>query len=1011
MHNCLKRIPLLALLLAALLTIPLLAASCDKGEPPTQNLSPMAATEEHFASMSIINPDSEIRGVWIASVFNIDYPSSNSLTAEALQAELDAILETCVKNKLNTVFFQVRPACDALYQSELFPISTYLSADGTLPFDPLGYLVTKAHSMNIYVHAWVNPLRVTAGGTDLQALPDGSPAKANPDWVVPYADGKLYFNPGIAEVRQLVADGVREIVERYDVDGVVFDDYFYPYPAYNEDGTQAEFDDGEEYALYGGAFDSIADWRRDNVNQLIRLCYTTIHEIDPECMFGVSPFGVWQNDNGTNGGSATRNLEAYNALYCDALAWIEGGYIDYISPQLYWDFATETSPYDVVLRWWNTALDGAKTLNGDQIRLYVSHAAYKYEDGNWTEPQGELTEQVTFSRSELAYRGSIFYGYDEIKRNTNGASDDLLVAFRDEIIYTDITSNGLGVTVNSPENGATLSAETTYLIGQSAPYYPLTMNGEKIGRTKSGFFSLMVKLEPGENVFTFVQNGVEYTVKLYRQITTGSVETDQRTILDTLAVVSPSPAKAVTTAGTELWVSCVAPYGSYVTARINGTDYELSAYDVPANPWATSGYVGVSFGKLITLPRASDGLIWDMGTITFSATYYGETVTAEGGRLRLLGEGAEIGVTVLNDYTQLKFTETSSYYNDYTVQSAGMTAAVASQRNGFYQLKMGGFVAEEDVVETDAFPTAPTEFRSVTVRNTGDVTEIRIATDDKPAYYGVVEDGRFVLTFYSINADTAPEAAIALNPLIDQCEIIRLPDSNRVRYSFRLYDERNFYGFDLRYEDGFTVVTLRNPKKLNLSAPAPLRGITIVLDAGHGGWDRGAAGPMPGFGEKDLNLAITLEAAEGLRALGAEVILTRADDTAVVLLDRVAALEELEPDLCVSIHQNSMDYTADITRIRGTLPLYCMDSGLLLAQCVGDAVADSLNRYNRGAQYQMLAMCRNPKFPAALIEVGFITSVEEFELMASGTGISKAAEGVVNGILEYYRIQGEYVLE
>lgn len=996
-----------------LFSLPLLffLTACSVDVEKSFHTEPLTPDAENFVSTRIINPDSEIRGVWIASVYNIDYPSSASLSAEALKTELDAILAACEKNRLNTIFFQVRPECDALYESEIFPVSKYLSSDRTLTFDPLEYLVENARARNVYVYAWVNPLRVTVSGDDIEELPENSPARQNPDWVVPYADGKLYFNAGLAEVRQLVADGVTEIVKKYDVDGVVFDDYFYPYPVYDDDGVRIEFDDAEEYEYYGGLFDSIEDWRRDNINQIVRLCWNAVHEADPECVFGVAPAGVWQNDDGTNGGSDTRGFEAYKSLYCDALAWIEGGYVDYISPQIYWSFDSAGTPYDTVLRWWNAALEGTS------VKLYVSHASYKYEDGNWDSPDGELTEQIEFARSERAYRGSVFYGYDEINRNINGASDDLLAAYKNEIIYSDIASNGQGVSISSPASGTVLSTNTTYLIGMSDPYYPLTLNGKKIGRTKSGYFSLSVSLDVGENIFTFVQNGVEYVHVIYYNVSSGSVETKSSvTVLDSLEIIGIYPSDRVTTSENELWVSCVAPYRARVTATVNGVSTELVLLEEPTTKTTGAGYIGAVFGKLLTLPEAEDGTVLDVGTITFTASLNGSSVSAEGCAVRVMGENAKIAVTVLNDYANLKFTETSSYYNDYTVQSVGMTDYIVSQRNGFYRLRMGGYIAETDVRETTDFPSDLTEIRetSVVLSEDGETTEIRIKCPDRPAYYGVVEDGRFVLTLYNIHAETAPEAEINPNPMTNDCEVIRLPDSNRVRYSFQLYDERNFYGFDLRYETGddasesCVVVTLRNPKKLTGDATTPLSGITIVLDAGHGGQDGGAAGALPGFAEKDVNLAVTLAAAERLIALGANVVLTRAEDATLELSERTAMLEELEPDLCLSIHQNSMDYSVDITRVRGTLALYCMDGGRLLAECVGKAVAEETGRLYRGADYQMLAMCRNPKFPAALIEVGFMTSVEEYEQMTNGSGIEKAADGVVSGVLRYFEEQARY---
>ena len=991
-----------------------LLASCGLKEDYTMTVAPMRYDYGNRPTTHIINPDSEVRGVWIASVYNIDYPSKTDLSAEKLQAEIDAILDTCTENNLNTIFFQVRPTCDALYKSEMFPVSKNISTTGTLVFDPLEYMVDAAHKRNIFVHAWVNPLRVTMSSHDISALPEGSPAKEHPGWTVPYADGKLYLNAGIPDVRQYVADGVKEIVANYDVDGIVFDDYFYPYPVNNSFGRPEEFDDDDEFRLYGDGYDNIGDWRRANINQLIELCYRAVHDTDPECVFGISPFAIWQNNNGKNGGSNTTGLEAYHSLYCDAHAWIHGGYIDYISPQIYWPFDSKAAPFDVLTRWWNAVLDGS------DVKLYVSHASYRYEDGEWTDPQGELTEQVTFARSEKYYRGSIFYGYDEIRRNTNGASDDVKKAFEDEIIYTPIQSNGHGVTFSSPENNSSTSEGSTYIIGMSDPYYLLTMNGQRVGRTKSGYFSVYVTLEPGENEFVFEQNGIRYTYTITRGKTTGQVteppaeepETPDR-IIDTLSVTGTYPSQAVTTSGSELWVSCIAAYDSEVSVDIGGEVTELVPLETPKNETTEDGYIAVIYGADAKLPEAMPGELLDAGAVRYTARHASGTVTADGTNVRILGEDAKLAVRTLADYTHLKITETSSYYNDYTVQSAGMTDYVVSQRNGFYQLRMGGYVAETDVEETDDYPAAELSvIEAAEVENTGRTTEFRLTCADRPAYNGSIEeDGRFVLTFYNMDAAAAPEPEIGENPLIRSCEVVRL--EKKVRYAFTLYDPLNFYGFDLRYENGLVIVSLRNPVKADLSAEKPLEGVSIVLDAGHGGYEPGAPGAYISgsqqIREKDLNLSIAIETAFLLDELGAEIEFTREADVTMSLYERMDFLEEREPDLCISVHQNSIGYTTDATRVRGTLALWCMDSGHLLADCIGPAVAESLGRNFRGSDYQALAMCRNPKFPQTLIEVGFITSVEEYEKMVNGDGIRRAAEGIRDGVLSYFAKQADFL--
>ena len=227
----------------------------------------------------------------------------------------------------------------------------------------------------------------------------------------------MYYNIGIPAARQLIADGVREIAAKYDVDGVVFDDYFYPYPA---DG--AEFDDRSAYETYGSEFSDIGDFRRDSVNQLVRLCYDAIKAENPECLFGVSPFGIWSNDNGENGGSETLGLDAYNTIYCDALAWARSGCVDYIAPQLYWQLSSKAAPFGTLADWWN------KKLSEYGIAFCISYAGYKTEEWGGS---SELMRQIEYAGSLSAYDGGIIYGYSALKGNTLGLLDTLAAAFSD----------------------------------------------------------------------------------------------------------------------------------------------------------------------------------------------------------------------------------------------------------------------------------------------------------------------------------------------------------------------------------------------------------------------------------------------------------------------------------------------------------------------------------------------------------------------------------------------------
>ncbi len=482
-------------------------SSCARGDVTAHTpLDPMEEALRDLYSHGYENVTDEHRGVYIATAYNIDFPSKAGLDAETLAAELDDIVDTVEAIGANAIYFQVRPNSDALYSSRLFPISSYLTGetDGDLPdgFDPLEYLVGTAHKRGIEVHAWVNPLRVTRGSlanpkTDTDALAENHPARLSPYMTVEYA-GELYYDPGLAEVRALVAAGVSEIVSDYDVDGVLFDDYFYPYPEKGADGEILEFDDAATYEMFGGNYEP-DDWRRANINSLIKMCYEAVKEADKNCRFGVAPFGIWQNNNGENGGSDTLGMEAYSSIYCDAIAWAEGGYVDYIAPQIYWSFSQTNAAYDVIADWWNSRLDGTG------VELYVSHAAYRYGTDSWIEAGvvDEMTAQLRYARRLITYKGSLMYGYAEIKDNIDGISEELAATYADAVVYADPISTGGSVAVVSPAYGSITDEGEISLYCKSDPTVTVTYKGEKVSRMKDGSFILDVILKDGKNYFEF----------------------------------------------------------------------------------------------------------------------------------------------------------------------------------------------------------------------------------------------------------------------------------------------------------------------------------------------------------------------------------------------------------------------------------------------------------------------------------------------------------------------------
>lgn len=367
-----------------------------------------------------------LNGVWVASVTNLDFPTKRGLSVAQLKEELEDIIATSKKAKLNAILFQVRPASDALYKSKFFPVSEYLTGvqGSELPegFDPLEYIVGRAHEEGIELHAWINPYRITLGSADkpnqdLSALSANHPARLHPEWVVAYPDGKLYFNPAIQEVRDLIVDGIKEIVENYAVDGIHFDDYFYPYPLKTAEGEVVEYDDLKEYEESGKML-SRDDWRRENVNKLVKQCYDAIHAIRDNCSFGISPFAIWRNKSEScPEGMDTNGLECYSALYADCVAWVDGGYIDYICPQIYWKFDTAVARFGVILDWYDEFMEGKG------VGLYAGHGLYRCESDGWT-PE-EIPNQLDYCKQKKNCTGSVYFGYDKLKNNALGLVEEI----------------------------------------------------------------------------------------------------------------------------------------------------------------------------------------------------------------------------------------------------------------------------------------------------------------------------------------------------------------------------------------------------------------------------------------------------------------------------------------------------------------------------------------------------------------------------------------------------------
>ncbi len=284
----------------------------------------------------------EFRGVWVASVYNIDWPSRAGLSAGAQRSELTRILDTAVASGVNAVILQVRPACDALYDSPYEPWSPYLTGSmGRSPgYDPLKFAVDEAHRRGLELHAWFNPFRAQSNYKN--AVSSDHITRKRPQWVRRYAS-YLWLDPGLPEVREYSRKVILDVVRRYDIDGIHIDDYFYPYPKPGASG----FPDSKTFQRYGRG--NRDDWRRSNIDTFVKDLYSGIKSTKPWVKFGVSPFGIWRP--GVPSGT-TAGLDAYGQLYGDSRKWFNSGWLDYFSPQLYWTIGSSGQSLAKLVPWW-----------------------------------------------------------------------------------------------------------------------------------------------------------------------------------------------------------------------------------------------------------------------------------------------------------------------------------------------------------------------------------------------------------------------------------------------------------------------------------------------------------------------------------------------------------------------------------------------------------------------------------------------------------------------------------
>lgn len=352
--------------------------------------------------------------MWIATVTNIDYPFQPTTDAEQLKAEFISLIDMHKRNGMNAIVFQIRPAADAFYPSPFEPWSYWLTGSQGQPpipfFDPLEFMVDECHKRGMEFHAWLNPYRAVFNRIRDVVAPDHITRK-HPEWFINYGD-KKYFDPGNPEARKYLIDVVKDIVTRYNVDAIHFDDYFYPYPI-----SGVEFPDYKSFKDYGKGMNR-GDWRRSNTDSIISNIHDMIKVVRPECQFGISPFGVWRNkENDPDGSNTQRALTNYDDLYADILNWLDNGWIDYVAPQLYWNIGHRNVDFSHLVDWWNEHTYGRN--------CYIGVGLYQVGSNQAWRDLTQIPRQIEKIRTAENVQGMIFYHSSTFESDPYGISKQI----------------------------------------------------------------------------------------------------------------------------------------------------------------------------------------------------------------------------------------------------------------------------------------------------------------------------------------------------------------------------------------------------------------------------------------------------------------------------------------------------------------------------------------------------------------------------------------------------------
>lgn len=985
------------------------------------------APKKEYALQVSKNKLDGIKGVWVASVVNIDFPKERTTDSEYMKSETIKILDNISKLGFNAVFLQVRPTADALYKSEIFPYSKYLTGAQELSprddFDPLEFWIQEARKRNIQIHAWINPYRITKHESGeppekIEALHRNNPARLHPDWVVKHGDD-LYFNPGLEEVRNLILSGVTELMSKYDIDGIHLDDYFYP---------SSNFDDADTYAKYGNGM-SLEEWRVDNVNKLVSEIHS-ITNLNSNVVFGISPFGIWKNKSSDELGSDTNGAQTYYQHYADSRKWVKEGMVDYILPQIYWEFGHSAADYKTLVDWWSDVVDGTN------VKLIIGHAAYKQGNDNpksaWY-GEDELIRQIDYAQSKKEISGSVFFSYRSFSENPKlseaiskryggsyvqpitDAQKHIDASNSNNNANADDKSTNSSSSQNSNTNNSSrlpsanqIMGENKYLKltshkkysytnksyaqieGNADPSKTFYINGEEIYLGTSGVFNRYLALKRGENYFT-IKNADE-TINFVI-----NYEVDSKTLIDESIIIDESyyPQSQIISKeyGTLSFVAH-APIGSKVVAKFNGELYELtekSYYSGGSKDKYISKYVGST--KLPAI--SSDREIVNLGKVEYVVNINGSIKSGfSSGEVSVYSRSSKYYAVVSIEDADNYFKADSSQGSAHMLDK-GMIDTIDEMGVYYTKLGSGYWIRTSNISSfySDISIENTVEFKGLSKNDDEEVLSFK--TSEDIAVFASMKNLNMKLEFALTNS--LPSITSIASDLIRSVDMNTA--SNRAIYDLKLRNYDDIVGYYVQKTDDGIELHIRKKQK-STDKNHPLKNIVVMLDPGHGGDDSGTKGYNSEYPEKVYVLEASYKLKKHLENMGATVYMTRYDDETVYLADRHRASLKIKPDVFLSIHADAIGGSR-VDKVMGFSIYLQNDFASALARKIKENML-AIGRTDRGIHQEDFYVTRGSWAISMLLEMGYLTNPSEYEYLKNSEKQDKQTYEIARAIVDYF---------